>query len=216
MKKTTEQWVLMLGLVTVIFVISLIPLHFVWASGGNNNGHANTHTGDSTASAGDSESTSSAAAGDSRSVSTGGDSRVLIVNSPREAGGTVQGGTVDVVTGDTVLQTIHRYDEVAQTVSSLHLGRCSNGGGAGDKRASFNVGGSDFLCDITYTVPLITGKATNLWEQGRYPEAYAELQKIDHLIDMAVDYLNDRSKTASFGAWFRDLWWVLAIALVAL
>lgn len=216
MKKSTEQWVLMLGLLAVIFVVSAIPLQFVWASGGQNNGHPHSDSGDSTASTGDSESHSDATGGDSKSISAGGNSAVSIINHSGESRGDIQGGSLDVVTGDTILSTIHEYEAVAQAVSSLNLGRCTNGGGAGDKRASFNVGGSDYLCDITYTVPLITGKAMNLYKQGRLDEAYAELQKIDELIDMAVDYLHKRSYTAPWGAWFRDLWWLLAIALVAL
>ncbi len=199
----------MLGLVAVIFAVSLIPLQFVWASGGQGHGHPTDSTADSSA-------TADATGGDSKSVSTGGNSRVTVNVPSHAAGQTISGGPVDVSSGDTILSTIHEYEAVAQAIGSLHLGRCTNGGGAGSKRASFNVGGSDFLCDITYIVPLITGKAKNLYNQGLHDEAYFELQKIDELIEMALNYLHDREKTASWGAWFRDLWWIMAIVLVAL
>ncbi len=36
------------------------------------------------------------------------------------------------------------------------------------------------------------------------------------LISHAKQYIEDRSKTAKWGAWFSDMWWVFALALIGL
>ena len=187
--------------IVFLFAAALVFSGFSIADGkGEKHGNHSTGTGNSSG-------------GES---SGGGDSNLTIVDNSGPTGGIDSGAEVAITTGDTVLHTIREYEAVAQSVSSLNLGYCTSGGGVADKVASFNVGGTEFLCQINILIPMITGKAKNLHEQGDLAGAAAELKKIDALVEMGVKYLKRRAWTSWMEGLFRDIWWIFALALIGL
>jgi len=129
----------------------------------------------------------------------------------------------------TTLQIRQRYEETARAVSSLNLSYCADGGGAGDKNASFNVGGTSYTCEVAQAIPQMLSaipmllKAAESYPQGSDIQK-AELAKAKKILDEVYvilgeelpDYIHSRSNTAPFGAFMKDTWFVWGLLLIAL
>ena len=111
---------------------------------------------------------------------------------------------------------------MAESVNSLNLAYCSDGAGGSGKSGSFSVGRVNYICEITLAVPLVLSQIPAELEgakraihrveyERRMANARDLLDKSKDMIDHAYDYINNRSATASVGAWISDTWWLLAL-----
>lgn len=129
----------------------------------------------------------------------------------------------------TTMQIRQRYEETARAVSSLNLAYCADGGSAGDKNASFNVGGVSYVCEVAQAIPQMLSAIPSLIKAAEsYPNGsdiqQAEIAKAKKILDeVAVilgeelpGYIHSRSYTAPIGAFFRDTWAIWGLLLIAL
>ncbi len=129
----------------------------------------------------------------------------------------------------TIMQVRNRYEEAAQAVNSLNLAYCADGGGAGDKSASFNVGGVSYVCEVAQSIPQMLSAIPSILKAAEsYPAGSnirkAEIAKAKKILDEVYvivgeelpSYIHSRSNTAAFGAFFRDTWFVWGLLLIAL
>jgi hypothetical protein len=129
----------------------------------------------------------------------------------------------------TVVQIKEEYQVAANTISSLNLTYCSDGAGAADRDASFNLGGVNYVCEISIAIPQMLSAVPALLKAAeQYPEGSREreiekakaqlvLSKVNNILtnDLA-DYIEARGYTAPIGSATRDLWVLLALMLIAL
>tara|TARA_R110002020_G_scaffold42958_1_gene125285 strand:- start:2355 stop:3107 length:753 start_codon:yes stop_codon:yes gene_type:complete len=120
------------------------------------------------------------------------------------------------------------YEAVAETVSSLNLAHCSDGGSVGDDSRSFNIGGVNYICEITMAMPVAlliveaelaaarNCKDDSEMQQEHLARAHEALEEAKAMASHAADYVDNRSWTANIGSFFRDTWWGFAILLLVI
>lgn len=122
-----------------------------------------------------------------------------------------------------------KRQEVANSVSSLALPYCGEGGGAGNKSGSFNIGGVTYPCEIAILIPQMLSQvkrlenAANQYPSGSFErnQKLAQASKLEQDVQEilgvdAVKYLHGRSKTAGLGGLMRDSWPILILIGLAL
>ncbi len=128
------------------------------------------------------------------------------------------------ITDASVTNIIREWDAVASSTASLNLASCSSGASVQTKDGGLSTAQTDFLCEVDRTMKMSLAAAKGeidaakackddiARQQEHLKTAHMYLNDARAVYKMGVNYIGDRSITASWGAWIKDMFlYVLGI-----
>ena len=144
------------------------------------------------------------------------DSNIVIIvpSSDASPGAGSTGSQQSLEAGDTILSLNNQLEAVSASSASLRLSYCTTGASSQSKRGGFAVGGPSYICEIQTTMSMIITNISQHIASGDVEAAQEAFKRLDALEAQAYQYMQDRSNTASYGAWLRDIWPVFLLLLI--
>lgn len=124
--------------------------------------------------------------------------------------------------GDQISNLQFRYDAASASAAAIDLAYCSDGNSAQGLKGGFGVGQVNFVCESIMGINVALSRAsaeilqakechdskneeTKKLAQEHLDRAHTAFEDVADIQELVNDYIQDRSKTAKWGAWTRDL-----------